>query len=79
MEENSKWYLSTGIIVLAFIVFWPVGVTLLIIKNFGNFKIEKKNLICRVDTFLKKKDKNFFDYANNDILSTDLINILKKM
>lgn len=44
-----------------------------------NFKIEKKNLIYRLDTFLKKKDKNFLNYVNDTVLPTALLNILKKM
>ena len=34
--NNSKWYLSTWFIVVMFIVFWPVGIALLIMRNQGN-------------------------------------------
>lgn len=55
MEEKSKWYLSTGVIVLAFIFCWPIAVTLLVIKNVVGFKIEKKSKIA----ILQKKQKNY--------------------
>lgn len=55
MEEKSKWYLSTGVIVLVFIFCWPIAVVLLIIKNVVGFKIEKKSKIA----ILQKKQKNY--------------------
>lgn len=52
MNNQRPWYLSWGVIILAFLCFWPAGIALLIMRNHNANKVSRQSLFSNMN---KKK------------------------
>lgn len=52
MNNQRPWYYSWGVIILAFLFFWPVGIVLLVMRNRNTNKVSRQSLFTNTN---KKK------------------------